>query len=140
MKTSQELNNEKIKRETDFSAQFTDEKSSFTGASEFLLNADVTYFKKWNEKDIIATIAYNYNSDKLYSIGTEQKGNLVDKGFGSLDFIFKTKLNKNFTLGFNAKNILNPAIERVQENKEQDILVRSFKLGRLFSASLKYNF
>lgn len=140
MKTSQELNNEKIKTETDFSAQFTDEKSSFTGASEFLLNADVTYFKKWNEKDIIATIAYNYNSDKLYSIGTEQKGNLVDKGFGSLDFIFKTKLNKNFTLGFNAKNILNPAIERVQENKEQDILVRSFKLGRLFSASLKYNF
>ena len=140
MKTHQELNNEKIKQETNYSAQFTNTTSGFTGASNLLLNADVTYFKQWNEKNIIATIAYNYNSDRLYSIGTEQKGNLVDKGFGTLDFIFKTKLNKNFTLGLNAKNLTNPAIKRMQENKTEDILVRSYKLGRFISASVKYTF
>jgi len=140
MKTSQELDNEKIKQETKFSAQFTNLKSGFTGASDVLLNLDVTYFKKWNEKNIIATLVYNYNSDRLYSIGTEEKGNLVDKGFGSLDFVFKTKFNKNFTLGLNAKNLTDPTIKRMQENKTEDILVRSYKLGRFFSASLKYTF
>lgn len=140
MKTHQKLDNEKIKSETNFSAQFTDKTASFTGASDLLLNADVTYFKAWNNRNIIATLAYNYNSDRLYSIGTENKGNLVDKGFGSLDFIFKTKLNKNFTLGLSAKNLTNPAIKRVQENTNEEVLVRSYKLGRFISASLKYTF
>lgn len=140
MKTHQELDNEKIKKETNYSAQFTNSSSGFTGASNLLLNADVTYFKEWNDRNIIATLAYNYNSDRLYSIGTEQKGNLVDKGFGSLDLIFKTKLNKHFTLGLSAKNLTNPAIKRVQENKNEDILVRSYKLGQFVSASLKYTF
>ena len=92
------------------------------------------------KRNIIATLAYNYNSDHLYSIGTEQKGNLVDKGFGSLDLIFKTKLNKHFTLGLNAKNLTDPAIKRMQENANEDILVRSYKLGRFISASVKYTF
>lgn len=142
MKTDQELDSEKIKAETngEKNVTFTNTKSSFTGASEFLGNADITYFKAWNDKNIMATLAYNYNSDKLYAVGVEKKGDLVDKGFGMLDFIFKTKFSEKFGMGVSAKNLLNPSIDRVQENLDKDVLVRSYKLGSTFSISLNYNF
>ena len=140
MKTDQELNAEKVEKETDFTANFTHDKASFTGASEFLGNVDLTYFRAWNDKNIMATLAYNYNSDKLYALGNETKGNLVDKGFGMLDFIFKTKFSEKFGMGISAKNLLNPSIDRVQENLDKDVLVRSYKLGSTFSISLNYNF
>ena len=141
MHTEQELNAEKIARETNFSGNFTHETSKFTGAPEFLMNADLTYFKKWNDnQNFMATLAYNYGSDRVYAIGIEKKGNLVDKGFGMMDLIVKSQLSKQFSIGLNAKNILNPAIDRVQENLDQDILVRSYKLGTNVSLSLQYQF
>lgn len=142
MKTDQELNSDKIKAETNntFNANFTHEKAAFTGASEFLGNADVTYYKAWNNKNVMATLGYNYNSDKLYAVGVEGKGNLVDKGFGMLDFVFKSKFSEHFGLGISARNLLNPSIDRMQENTSGDVLVRSYKLGRTFSVSLNYNF
>jgi len=76
----------------------------------------------------------------LYALGNENKGNLVDKGFGMLDFIFKAKFNDHFGMGLSAKNLLNPTIDRVQANLDQDVLVRSYKLGSTFSISLNYNF
>lgn len=141
MKTNQELDAEKVARENPgLNVNFTHTEAKFTGASEFLGNADVTYFKAWNDKNIMATLAYNYNSDRIYALGNEQKGNLVDKGFGMLDFIFKTTFNENFGMGLSAKNLLNPSIDRVQQNLDQDHLVRSYKLGSVFSISLNYNF
>lgn len=140
MKTHQKLDNEKITKETKIRALFTNETSSFTGASDFLMNADVTYVKEWKEKSLMATLTYAHFSDKLNSIGTERSGNLVDKSFGTLDFILKTKLTDNFSIGLSAKNLLDPKIETVQENLNQDILVNSYKLGRDFSLSFNYSF
>lgn len=57
-----------------------------------------------------------------------------------MDLIVKSQLSKQFSIGLNAKNILNPAIDRVQENLDQDILVRSYKLGTNVSLSLQYQF
>ena len=142
MKTKQELNADKVARENPgLNVNFTYKDAKFTGASEFLGNADLTYFKSWNDdKNIMATLAYNYNSDRIYSLGSQGKGNLVDKGFGMLDFIFKTQFNEHFGMGFSAKNILNPNIKRMQENVDQDYLVRNYKLGSNFSISLNYKF
>lgn len=140
MKTEQELNEEKVRAENNFSSNFTYDKAGFTGASEFLGNVDLTYYKSWKDKNVLATLAYNYNSDRIYALGVEGKGNLVDKGFGTLDFIFKTKLNQHFGLGFTAKNILNPSIERMQENITENLLVRSYKLGMNLGVSLNYSF
>ncbi|WP_121964341.1 TonB-dependent receptor [Myroides sp. N17-2] len=141
MKTYQKLDNEKVNKENKYlSTSFTHDNADFTGASDFLLNADLSYIKEWGEKNLMATMSYAHFSDKLYSIGTEQGGNLVDKAFGMLDFTFKMKFNKNFGIGVNAKNLLDPKIEREQQNLTQDVLVRSYKLGRNFSLSLNYNF
>ncbi|MEC4112661.1 TonB-dependent receptor [Myroides pelagicus] len=140
MKTYQELDNEKVAKENPTSTSFTNENSAFTGASDLLLNADISYIKEWGEKNLTATLSYAHFSDKLYALGTQQKGDLVDKAFGMLDFAFKMKFNENFGISLNAKNLLNPAIERKQENKTQDVLVQSYKLGTNLSVGLKYTF
>jgi hypothetical protein len=72
------------------------------------------------------------------AIGTSSKGDLVDKAFGSLDFITKSKLTEKLGLGLVAKNLLNPAITRVQTNASGDVNVLSYKKGMTISLSLNY--
>lgn len=142
MYTTQELDSEKVAKENNFNALFTDSKSSFTGASNLLLNGDVTFSKEWkkSETNLMTTLAFSTYSDRVYSLGTQGRGNVVEKSVNSLDFIIKSKLTKNLGLGFNVKNLLNPTIERVQENNNQDIVISSFKRGMNASLSLNYQF
>lgn len=140
--SDQSLDAEKVNKETDYQVAFTKEKSRFTGASDLLLNADLTFFNEWNNKqsNLTTTLAYTYFSDRVNAIGTDGKGNLVDKAFGSLDFVTKSKLTKNLGLGLVVKNILDPSIERVQENSSGDINVLSYKKGLTFSLNINYQF
>jgi hypothetical protein len=140
--SNQELSSEKVIKETDFNVSFTDKESKLTGASDFLVNADISFLKEWNNKEgnLNATLAFTQFSDRVYSIGTNNRGNQIDKAFGSLDFITKVKLNKNLGLGFVAKNLLNPAIKRVQENDNGDVTVLSYKKGITASLGINYQF
>ncbi len=142
LKSEQELDNEKIKKETLLQADFTDQKSGFTGASDLLLNADLSFNKEWKNKDasVGSTIAYSYFSDRIYSIGTSDRGNLIDKAFGTLDFITRAKINKNFGANLIIKNILNPTIDRIQDNESKQINVLSYKKGLNFNFSFTYQF
>ncbi len=140
--SNQELNSTKVIKETDYNVSFTDEESKLTGASDFLMNADISFLKEWNNKEsnLNSTIAYTHFSDRVYSIGTNGRGNQVDKAFGSLDFITKLKLNKNLGFAFVAKNLLNPAIDRVQENNSGDVNVLSYKKGIFVTLGINYQF
>ena len=140
--SNQDLNTEKVIKETDYNVVFTNTKSSFTGASDLLLNADISFFNEWNDKgsNLNTTLAYTYFSDRLYAIGTNDRGDLVDKAFGSLDFIAKSKLNKKIGIDFVLKNLLDPRIDRVQANSSGDVNVLSYKKGLSFSLNLNYQF
>jgi hypothetical protein len=46
------------------------------------------------KSNLTTTLSYNYFSDRVYALGTNDRGNLVDKAVGTLDFIAKCKLNK----------------------------------------------
>ncbi|NKI26140.1 TonB-dependent receptor [Arenibacter sp. 6A1] len=144
MYSNQKLDADKVIRETTeagfpLSVDFSVEEDKLTGASDLLFNADVSYFSEYAQnKNVQATLAYNYFSDRIFALGTEGKGNLVEKGMGSLDLIVKTKLNQNLSLGLSAKNLLNPAMERIQET--QEITVLSYKKGSSVKLSLSYNF
>ena len=133
---------DKVIKETDYNVAFTNKTSKFTGASDLLLNADLSFLNEWNDKknNITTTIAYSHFSDRIYAIGTNDRGNLIDKGFGSLDFIAKSKLNNKWNLGIVFKNILDPSIERVQENTNETINVLSYKKGINFSLNVSYQF
>ncbi|MDD2985416.1 TonB-dependent receptor [Flavobacterium sp.] len=140
--SNQELNTLKVIKETDYNVVFTNEEGKFTGASDLLLNADVTFITEWNEKEsnFSSTIAYAYFSDRVYAIGTNGRGDLVDKAFGSLDFVAKSKLTKNLGVNFIARNLLDPTINRVQENSSGDINVLTYKKGLNFNLSISYQF
>jgi hypothetical protein len=104
------------------------------------MNADLTFFNEWNNKNsnLTTTIAYSYFSDRVNAIGTSGKGDLVDKAFGSLDFITRSKITEKLGIGLVAKNLLNPAIKRVQENLNGDVNVLSYTKGATISLSLNY--
>lgn len=139
MQTDQELSAEKVRRETEYNLNLTHDQASFTGASDFLMNADLSYTKKWNnESDIMATVLYNYFSDRLYALGSEGRGNQIDQGVGTLDFILKYKINRRFGVDLGARNLLNPAYERIQESANGPLTVLSYKRGVRFSLGVKY--
>lgn len=142
MKTNQELDSEKVREETNYNISLTNEEDGFTGASDLLLNGDVSFVKEWKDSgaSLMTTLAYSYFSDRLYALGTEQKGNLVDKAVGTLDLIIRSKINENLGLNFAAKNLLDPRVERTQENATRDVLVLSYKKGVFVSLGLTYQF
>jgi hypothetical protein len=144
IQTNQDLDAQKVTNETDYSANFTFDSSKLTGASDFLMNADVSYLKEFDEdKSIQATITYNYFSDQLNTIGTLNKGNVIDKSYSTLDFVLKSKL-KQFTFGVSAKNILDPTISRIQEVYDtpgiNSVVLDEFKRGVNLSLSVGYKF
>ena len=140
MKHEQELDKDKVINENPgTSVDFSETRDGFAGASDLLINADLSFNKGFNNgMNFQSTLVYNYFSDRIFALGTEGKGNLVDKGFGTLDLILKSKINEKLSLGISAKNILNPSVERLQEN--QDVTVISYKKGADFKLSLSYNF
>lgn len=142
MKTNQELNDEKIGSETRYNVLFNKDEDAFTGASDWLLNADITYLHPWNNQggQLMATLAYSQFSDRIYALGTNGSGNRIEMGWGNLDLILKSKINTHLSLGFKVGNILNPKIERVQQNLDRDHTLLSFRKGRMFNLNLNYQF
>lgn len=137
MYSNQDFDRFKVINETNLNVNFTHKEGKLTGASDVLLNADVTYFKEFNEEtNFLGTISYNYFSDRVYAIGSAGKGDLIDKGMGSLDVILKSQVSNKIKLGLSIKNVLNPTIKRMQDIQNIDVL--SFKNGVNASFSLSY--
>lgn len=141
MKTKQDVDPEKVARETQGTRTLNtnDSSSSFTGASDLLMNADISYTKDWDaDRGLTATFMYSHYSDRLYALGNEGKGNQVDKGMGALDFVVKTRLSSHVAIDLVARNLLNPEFERVQENAGGDVPVVTFKRGTYFGLGVTY--
>ncbi|MAO18431.1 MAG: TonB-dependent receptor [Muricauda sp.] len=157
LNTNQKLDYQKVSEETDFAAAFTNTEAPLQGASDFIFNADVSYYTEFTDnKNLRTTLAGNYFSDRIYALGSTGRGHLVDRGFVTLDFISALELGEHFGIGLSVKNILNPLVERVNENAEGDldmenpaipgfleggpVTALSYKKGVDFSLSLNYKF
>mgnify|MGYP006168581023 FL=1 len=138
--TTQDLDTEKVINENPgISVAFTNQDSRLTGASDLLVNSDISFNKEFkNDKSLTATLAGGYFSDRIYALGVTGKGDLVDSEVITLDFILKYNISKNIGFGFSAKNLTDPTIERTQDI--QNVVVDSYKKGRNFSISMKYSF
>lgn len=138
--TNQDLDTQKVIVENPgISVAFTNQESRLSGASDLLINTDLSFNKEFkNDKSLTATLAGGYFSDRIYALGVTGKGDLVDSEVITLDFILKYKLSKNIGFSLSAKNLTDPTIERKQDI--QDIVVDSYKKGRNFSISMKYSF
>lgn len=134
---NQDYDINKVANETDLNVVFSNTNGPLTGASDLLVNADISFTKDFSQNsDVMATLAYNYFSDRVYAIGTYGKGDLTDQAVGTLDFIVKSNLSKHFNISLSLKNILDPKIERIQE--VQNVTVLSYKRGRFASLSVTY--
>jgi hypothetical protein len=138
--TNQDLDTQKVIVENPgISVAFTNQESRLSGASDLLINTDLSFNKEFkNDKSLTATLAGGYFSDRIYALGVTGKGDLVDSEVITVDFILKFNLSKNIGFGFSARNLTDPTIERTQDI--QDIVVDSYKKGRNFSLSMKYSF
>jgi TonB-dependent receptor len=138
--TNQDLDTQKVIVENPgISVAFTNKESRLSGASNLLVNSDISFNKEFKkDKSLTATLAGSYFSDRIYALGVTEKGDLVDSEVITLDFILKYKINKNIGFGFSAKNLTDPTIQRTQDL--QNVIVDSYKKGRNFSISMKYSF
>ncbi|MEI6866257.1 TonB-dependent receptor [Flavicella sp.] len=121
----------------------TNSSSQLEGAAPVIVNADISYVIHKGVKETIATVVFNYQSDKLFSIGSNQGGvgleNIVQKSIASLDIVGKHKFNEKWTFKIAVKNILDPSIERVRD-LSSPLTNRSYKRGIDTGLSLEYNF
>jgi len=140
MSSNQDFDSEKVSKETDLNVQFTNDSGRITGASDILLNGDISFNKEFSKNgNIMATIAGNYFSDRVYAIGSAGKGDLIDEGLFTLDFILKSKITKRISADVSIKNILDSKIKRYQDNETGKVAVKSFQKGINASLSLKYD-
>ncbi|QWX83230.1 TonB-dependent receptor [Cellulophaga sp. HaHaR_3_176] len=121
------------------SFNYTGDSSKLEGASPFTANADISYKFDFEEKETIASLVFNYQSDKVYSIGTNFQENIIEKAVPIIDLIFSHKFNKTIGLKLNAKNILNPSFELYRDVPEK-LTMNSYQRGVSFSAGLSLNF
>ncbi len=143
--SNQKLDAQKVLEETQaigllpLSVDFTKTEDKLTGASEILANFDTTFFHEFNEEQNFQTsLLFNYFSDRIYAFGTEGRGNIVDKGIPTLNWVSKGKLGKGFGLSLSAKNLLNPSVERFQE--VQNVTILSYKKGIEVGLGISYSF
>lgn len=143
LKTYQELDNAKTLAENKtlgISTNFNTKSDKLQGASDFLGNINLGIEHRWKKNQMDFTVAYSYISDNIYSLGYTGRGNLVDKGFSTLDSTLKFKFENGIGISLSGKNLLNPYIKREQQNADNDLLVQSFRRGVRTSLGLSYQF
>ena len=128
--------------------------SDLQGASGFILNAALN-FSTASEKELSATLAANYSSDKVYALGAPEdfanslklyNDEIIEKGFTSLDLVVSKKLSERLSIKLTGKNLLNPTIEQTQKIQnlittiETNEVISSYKKGNTISLGVKYTF
>ncbi len=126
---------------TNESTNFTNNEDELQGASPFLLNTDLTFNFEKERYNILSSIVLNYFSDRIYSLGVQQQGNIVETGIPTLDYITKVTLDKNFGINFKARNLLDPNFELTQKDiSGNNNVINTYKRGSSFSLGFTYTF
>ena len=123
-------------------AQFTNATSDLEGATPFLLNADISINKKYNDNTFMSSVVFNYFSERVYSIGTRGFENVLEKGIPTLDLVSSYNFNNNYSIKLKATNILNPdyQLTRAGFDGGENIVLRNYKKGVNLSLGFAYNF
>lgn len=115
----------------------TNTEEQLEGASPFIINADITYKHKVDDKQTLASLVFNYQDDKLFTVGANLLQPIFQESVPRLDFIFKRQFNKKLGLKFGAKNLLNPKFERYREVSGEPVM-RSYQRGINLSLGFTY--
>lgn len=125
----------------ELTVRYTNDKDNLSGASDLLINADLTYNINRENYDLLSSLVFNYFSDRIFTIGVAGRENIVETGIPTLDFINKLKLGKHFGISLNIKNLLDPEFKLTQDTTAGETIdLTSFKKGTNISAGISYEF
>lgn len=138
-----QLDSQKILRETrnTFSSPFDVKQEQLQEAASLIGNASLGYNQKWSRNNMDFVVSYAYVGDNLYAVSTNMLGNVIQKAIHTLDANLRFEFGNNMTLSFNAKNLINPTIEREQmTTAAQRTITYQYKRGREIGVGIGYKF
>ncbi len=130
-------------------AFLTNTKRPLQGASPYLVNFDLGYDLKTGKdttgeykNTTTISLVYNVFGRRLFAAGVQGVGDVYEAPVNTLDLVIKSKIGEKLSLGFKARNLLNPTIQRESEAIEEDrtLILNSYKRGVSFSFSIGYKF
>jgi len=132
----------KVNLDSNSIAQFQQASSQLEGATPFLMNADVTFKKKYEENELTTSLVFNYFSDRVYSIGTRGFENIIEKGIPTLDLVSSLKLGEKYSLKLKATNLMNPdfQLSRDSSTSGNNVVLSDYKKGVNVSLGLSFEF
>lgn len=105
------------------------------GQAPYIVNSYVSYAHK---SGLNMNLAYNLQGPKLFLVTKGGTPDIYDQAVGLLDFTISQTFLKNFTIGLQARNILDVEIKKYYEFKGQQYDWQTIRPGRLFNFSLTY--
>ena len=133
--------NSKVNLDSSSIAQFQQASSQLEGATPFLMNADLSFNKKYENNEFTGTVVFNYSSDRVYSIGTRGFENIFEKGIPTLDIVSSYTLHKKYRLNIKATNLLNPSFQLSRASTtENSVVLSNYKKGVNLSVGISYEF
>lgn len=117
-------------------------KSGLEGASPFLTNADISYHYTKGEKNIVASLIFNYFSDRIHTVGATGFKDIMEEGVPTLSFASTYSVNRRLSFKLNASNLLNSPYRLSRENSVSDdkVILNEFKKGQDISLGISYEF
>lgn len=114
--------------------------SRLEGASPFITNLDLSYSLTAGERNLTASVVLNYFSDRVYTIGTRQYNDIIEKGLLTLDVVASFALNNHVTLKLKAANLLNPAHRLVREigDGAETVVLNEYRNGMNVSIGIAF--
>ena len=117
-------------------------KTKLEGASPFLLNVDLSYNFRKSDKNFIASLVFNYFSNRVHTIGTKGFRDIIEEGVPTLDFVASYGFTKYLSINLKAANLLNAAYRLSRESNVSDdkTVLNEFKKGQKISLGISYQF
>ena len=111
------------------------------GQPAYLFNVNLLY--QSDASGFMTGFFYNFKGETLVSgeaaAGQLYTPSIVEKPLGSLDYTLGLKFAKNWRVGFDVKNILDPLVETVYRKPNGDMPNTSYRYGRTFGMSLGFD-
>ncbi len=118
-----------IEIDPEASAQTTSSRP-LQGQSPYVMNVQLQYDRPL--LGFTGTLLYNLIGERITEVGVNGIPDIYEEPVGQLDLVASHKINKNWTLSFRGRNLIDPAIEATQNSE----VVRSLRRGRAFGISI----
>lgn len=122
---------------------YTDARRALQGASPWLVNADLSYTPRLRSGDALSfVLTYNYQGERIESVGVSGLGNVIQDGLHTLDFIASYNLGSHCSFKLQLRNLLDSRVSFRQEVPSQNtwIYVESYRPGIGAEIGFTYEF